>query len=192
MKRFIICCFLISFSTAQVSLGQIKYEKEYRLKAVDIPPAARQFVDSLDFERRVRWYVEVSQQGKSIEAKSKRGGQKYSVEFDTTGRLQDVEIEVSWRDLPEALRKNIEQNLENEFKRFRIRKVQRQFTGKSEDVLNYLGQRGNGNRLTIKYELVLRGRKDGETDEFEYTFSAEGRLEKRAKLVFRNTDNLEY
>ncbi len=192
MKRLVVCCFLFFFSVPHVLLGQIKYEKEYRLKTADIPLPARQFVDSLAFNRRVRWYMEFSQQGQSIEAKSRRDWQKYSVEFDTIGRLQDIEIEMKWKDLPEALQKNIEQNLEAEFERFRIKKVQRQFSGKSEDVLNYLRQRGNGNRPITKYELVLRGRKEGETEEYEYTFSADGKLEKRAKMVFRNTDNLEY
>lgn len=175
-----------------VVFAQQKFEKEYRIEAAEVPLSARQFVDSLDFGRRVRWYRELSQQGESIEAKSKREGQKYSVEFGLSGELQDVEIETAWRDLPEVLQENIEQNLNAEFERFKIRKVQRQLTGKSKAILNYLRQPGDGGDLTTKYELVLKGRKGGETDEFEYTFSVDGKLEKRAKMDFRNTDNLEY
>ncbi len=192
MKLLVISNFLLFFLCISPLIAQQKFEKEYRIEAADVPLVARQFVDSLDFGRRVRWYREVSQQGESIEAKSKREGQKYSVEFGLSGDLQDVEIEIAWRDLPEALRKNIEQSLKAEFDRFKIRKVQRQFTGKSKDILNQLRQPDGGGDLTTKYELVLKGRKGGETNQFEYTFSADGKLEKRAKMVFRNTDNLEY
>ncbi|WP_373513619.1 hypothetical protein [Persicitalea sp.] len=192
MKSVPACCLLFFLFSTGITFGQVKYEKEYRLKAADVPPLARQFVDSLDFARRVRWYMETSEQGKSIEAKSKRDGQKYSVEFDPSGKLQDVEIEVAWRSLPEVLRTKIEQSLNDDFERFKIRKVQRQFSGERKEILNYLKQRSDGSGLTVRYELVLRGRKGRNTDKFEYTFSADGDLEKSAKIVFRNTDNLKY
>lgn len=190
MKLFVINSLL--FLCIGPVLAQQKFEKEYRIEATDVSPLARQFVDSLDFGRRVGWYREISQQGESIEAKSKRGGQKYSVEFGLAGELQDVEIEIAWRSLSDDIQRNIEQSLNADFEKFKIRKVQRQFSGQGEEVLNQINHPSQGNNVTTKYELVLKGRKDGETNEFEYTFSANGILEKKAKMNFRNTDNLEY
>ena len=192
MKIVAICGLGFFFLSTGLSLGQVKFEKEYRLEAAKVPLPARQFVDSLDFGRRVRWYMETSEKSKSIEAKSKRNCQRFSVEFGLAGELQDVEIEIRWKDLPEVLRETIQQSLDAEFRRFKIKKVQRQLTGEREEILDYLRQRGDGKSLTTRYEIVLKGKKDGEVSEFEYTFSDEGRLEKRAKVVFRNTDNLEY
>ncbi len=149
-------------------------------------------MDSLDFDRRVRWYMEISQDGKSVEAKSKRNGQRYSIEFDSTGILQDVEIEVRFGTIPEKLRETITQNLDVELDRFRITKTQEQLTGARKDLLTYLKGGPDKTGLTTRYEAIVRGTKNGERNEFEYTFSLSGEIEKSSKVVFRNTDNLVY
>jgi hypothetical protein len=172
--------------------AQQKFEKEYRLKTEEVPLLARQFVDSLDFDRRVRWYMEISQDGKTVEAKSRRDGSRYSIEFDTTGTLQDVEIEIRFGDVPEKLRETITQKLDAELDRVRITKIQEQLTGSKKNILDYLKGSQDKTGLTTRYEAIVRGSKDGERNEFEYTFSLEGEIEKRAKVVFRNTDNLVY
>lgn len=183
---FIILCFV------HCAHAQQKFEKEYRLKTQEVPSLARQFVDSLDFDRRVKWYMEISQDGKSVEAKSKRNGQRYSIEFDSTGILQDVEIEVRFGTIPEKLRETITQNLDVELDRFRITKTQEQLTGARKDLLTYLKGGPDKTALTTRYEAIVRGTKDGERNEFEYTFSLSGEIEKSSKVVFRNTDNLVY
>ncbi|MEL6254700.1 MAG: hypothetical protein AAFR87_22000, partial [Bacteroidota bacterium] len=73
--------------------AQIKYEREYKLKPTEIPMPAKIFVDSCKFSTQITWYKEESQDGKSIEAKLKHKGKKYSIEFDTVGLLQDMEIQ---------------------------------------------------------------------------------------------------
>lgn len=177
---------------AHQAFAQQKFEKEYRLKTAEVPLLARQFVDSLDFDRRVKWYMEISQDGKSVEAKSKRNGQRHSIEFDSTGILQDVEIEVRFGTIPEKLRETITQNLDVELDRFRITKTQEQLTGARKDLLTYLKGGSDETGLTTRYEAIVRGTKDGERNEFEYTFSLSGEIEKSSKVVFRNTDNLVY
>lgn len=177
---------------AHSAFAQQKFEKEYRLKTDEVPLRARQFVDSLDFDRRVKWYMEISQLGKTVEAKSKYNHQRYSVEFDTTGRLLDVEIEINFTSLPEEVQETIVQNLDAEFDRFRLRKIQEQLTGTRRNLLTYLKERQDKMGLTTRYEMILKGSKNGERNEFEYTFSEQGVIENRATLVFRNTDNLEY
>ena len=172
--------------------AQQKFEKEYRLESEEVPLLARQFVDSLDFDRRVKWYMEISQNGKSVEAKSKRDGKRYSIEFDTTGTLQDVEIEIRFGTIPEKVQETITQNLDAELDRFRITKVQEQLTGTRKNLMTYLKEGLDKTGLTTRYEAIVRGTKDGERNEFEYTFSLSGKIEKRAKVVFRNTDNLVY
>lgn len=192
MKTLIPGFLILFFLATDDLLGQVKYEKESRVQAEEVPLRARQFVDSLGFARRVRWYSEISERGKSVEAKSKRNGQRVSVEFGLAGELQDVEVELAWKQLPESLREDIRQDLNTEFQRFKIRKVQRQLTGKRAEIVEYLNHQSDDDGLIIRYEIVLKGRKNGRTHEFEYTYSAEGQLKKKAKMVFRNTDNLEY
>ena len=174
------------------AFAQQKFEKEYRLKTAEVPLLARQFVDSLDFDRRVKWYMEISQNGKSVEAKSKRKRQRYSVEFDTTGKLLDVEIEVRFGAIPEAVQETMTQQLQGEFEKYRILKIQQQFTGTRNELLNYLTKPKGTPSPTTRYEAMVKGSKNGERQEFEYTFSSRGEIERKATVVFRNTDNLEY
>lgn len=180
------------FASAANAFAQQKFEKEYRLKTDEVPLRARQFVDSLNFDRRVKWYMEISQLGKTVEAKSKRNHQRYSVEFDTTGRLLDVEIEVPYGAIPDQVQSTVAQQLRGEFGKYRILKMQQQFTGTRNELLTYLTKREGTSALTTRYEATVKGSKSGERNEFEYTFSLLGEIEKRAVVVFRNTDNLEY
>lgn len=192
MKIKLAFSLFLFFVSASGLLAQEKFEKEYRLKSEFVPLTARQFVDSLPFNRRVKWYAEVSELGKTVEAKTKFDCQRYSVEFDSAGRLLDVEIEINFGAIPEKVRDEITRNLGAEFEKFSIKKIQRQLTGTRRNLLAYLTQSQEKLGLTTRYELIVKGSKDGERHEFEFTFSEQGQQEKKARLVFRNTDNLQY
>lgn len=174
------------------AFAQQKFEKEYRLKTAEVPLLARQFVDSLNFDRRVKWYMELSQNGTSVEAKGRRDGKRYSVEFDTTGKIQDVEIEVPFGAIPDEVQSRMTQQLQGEFDRYKILKMQEQFTGTRNELLTYLTKPQGTPAPTTRYEAIVKGSKNGEMIEFEFTFSSRGEIEKKATVVFRNTDNLEY
>ena len=192
MKIKLAFSLLLFFISASGLLAQEKFEKEYRLKTETVPLLARQFVDSLPFNRRIKWYAEVSELGKTVEAKTKFERRRYSVEFDSAGKLLDVEIGISFEDIPEKVRAEITRNLAAEFEKFSLKKIQEQLTGTRENLLAHLAQGQQKAGLTTRYELIVKGSKDGEKHEFEFTFSAQGQQEKKAKLVFRNTDNLQY
>lgn len=192
MKIKLAFFFLLFFTSASGLLAQEKFEKEYRLKTETVPLPARQFVNALPFNRRVKWYAEVSELGKTVEAKTKFERRRYSVEFDSAGKLLDVEIEISFKDIPEKVRNEITRNLAAELERFSIKKTQEQLTGPRENLLAHLAQGQQKAGLTTRYELIVKGSDEDGRHEFEFTFSAQGQLEKKAKLVFRNTDNLQY
>jgi len=192
MKIKLAFSLLLFFISASGLLAQEKFEKEYRLKTETVPLLARQFVDSLPFNRRIKWYAEVSELGKTVEAKTKFERRRYSVEFDSAGKLLDVEIGISFEDIPEKVQAEIMRNLAAEFEKFSLKKIQEQLTGTRENLLAHLAQGQGKTGLTTRYELIVKGSKDGEKHEFEFTFSAQGQQEKKAKLVFRNTDNLQY
>ena len=80
-------------------LGQIKYEKEYDIEQKEVPRIALEFITKSGFEKHVRWYREESQDGTTIEAKSKKNRHKYSIEFDTSGKLLDIEKTVKMLEL---------------------------------------------------------------------------------------------
>ncbi|MEZ4934623.1 MAG: hypothetical protein R2788_21160 [Saprospiraceae bacterium] len=84
--------------------AQVKYEKESRLKEKDVPSIALDFIDSLAVKKKVRWYLEEGFNRTSVEAKFKMDNRKYSIEFDTIGNLEDIEIQVKWDGLNKTLR----------------------------------------------------------------------------------------
>ena len=47
-------------------------------------------------------------------------------------------------------------------------------------------------RLTRKYEIVLKGKENKKYQMMEYLFSNEGKFEDKAIIIMKNTDNLEY
>ncbi|MDQ4139839.1 MAG: hypothetical protein M3142_04880, partial [Bacteroidota bacterium] len=118
------------------TFGQTKYEKEYRLKPQEVPVEARKFVDALRFSGKVKWYFEENLKGNSIEAKVTNNQKRYSLEFDTLGNLQDVEVQIDWLEIPEVTRNNISGSLDSEYSDYKINKIQVQYTGKNSILLS--------------------------------------------------------
>jgi hypothetical protein len=172
--------------------AQDKYEKEYRISLDEVPTSAKLFVDSFGFHKKIKWYIEESLTGKSIEAKTKKQKQKYSIEFDTLGRLEDVEIQKKWKQLPNSFQQIANNHFENEFKKSKIIKVQEQFTGSESRILDYLLNKNNKNGLIIKYEIVVEGSDENGVKWYEYTFLENGEVEGRKNIIFKNIDNLEF
>ncbi len=188
----LVFCFFGGLFQANGLFAQVKYEREYRLKPDQVPLAARTFLTACQFEAKIKWYGEESASGTSVEAKVKHGQKRYSIEFDTLGQIQDVEVEQEWEGLPPATQTTIQQILSQQFERHKLGKVQLQWTG-TDSVLQAL-IRGESPDLpyTTKYEIILRGKDNEGVHGYEYLFDEQGELEHRARIVFRNTDNLDY
>lgn len=188
----ILCSSLWILVPGPVVVGQVKYEKESRIKAEAIPVQAREWVRKLLPAARIKWFREESIEGQSIEAKSKWNNEKYSIEFDTNGILEDVEVEVTLQSLPLHVKDGIMGRLGADFFKHRVVKVQKQLSGSSSEVLDYFLKRQEGASLRHQYELVAEGKSGQAYRAYEYTFSREGDFISRSLIVYRNTDNLEY
>lgn len=182
---------LVVIMSTQNGLGQQKYEKESRLAAENVPAAATEFIGALQVGSQVKWYSETGLERKSIEAKFKRGGQRHSVEFDTTGAIEDVEIEVKLTDLEPRLQHTIGTALGGICTRHKISKVQVQYTGEKPRLLSFLRGAATPEALTTKYEIVARCVTE-KAGLFEYLFSDQGTLLESSQIIFQNSSNLEY
>jgi hypothetical protein len=129
---------------------------------------------------------------KSLEAKTGHGQDRYSIEFHTDGRLQDVEIYRSWDQLDGALRSMIDEHLASRFNPYKIEKVQVQYSGEAAAVRDLILTGGSGDKVTTRYELVVDGVAEGRRDLWEFTFSADGSYEKSKKIILRSSENLEF
>lgn len=173
-------------------LAQTKFEREYRLKAEEVHTKAVQFIDSCGFTSRIKWYAEESQDGKSVEAKLKQNGIRYSIEFDTLGNLQDAEIDISRNKIPPATLRSIHKELNAIFVRHKLKRIQRQWTGSRKAVLEMIQKGKTPLNVTTKYEIIVKGKGENGVRMYEILFDESGSMEKKLIIEFNNTDNLDY
>lgn len=189
-KSLLFClALLLPLATAT---GQTKYEREYRIKTQAVPAPARQFVDSLQFQKKVKWYFEENLRGNSIEAKVCRNKKRFSIEFDTNGVLQDIEIQHRWTDIPVQTRTRITATLDSLFARHDIRKIQIQYSGDPKALFKLAQNQQPATAYTTRYELVVKGKKPDGLRLYETTLNEHGILLALEEIVFKNSDNLEY
>jgi len=174
------------------ALSQKKFERESRLTKSELPDFAVAFESIFEGGQSIKWYLEEGLERYSIEAKYKRNGKRYSVEFDTLGTLEDVEIEIDQSEIPQETYRSICERLSAEGDRHKIDKIQIQYTGE-EQVLKEVSVSGKCEvDCVTRYELVVRIRKDKELSSFEYLFSEDGTLERRSEIIIQTSSNLEY
>ncbi len=187
MKKIVLPLLLILFPFFCYS--QSKIETEERIKKDEAPLPAQKFIDSLCFSSKIKWFVERNYKKKSYEAKTKSKKGKYSIEFDSWGNIEDIELEIKWNKILPSTQDAICQKLNIDFEKFRIKKIQIQYTGTATDLLKV---RTSTENLVSRYEIVLKGQKEGKSSFYEYLFSEKGELEEEVEFDFRNTDHLEY
>lgn len=177
---------------AQKSTKSLKYERETRLKPEAVPAPAMGFIQQLELPARIKWYSEQSLDQRSVEAKFEYLNQRHSVEFDSLGQLQDVEVEVPPGELPAALRQTVADSLSRRFARHRIRKVQLQYLDGPAVLSRIIRDPAARQAAMPRYELVVKGKNAGGTHLYELLFEASGRLISSKQIIFRNADHLTY
>ncbi len=190
--KYIFPLFILVLGTFQPLSAQLKFEREYRLKSREVPPAALEFMQALPFTKKIRWYREEGYQRTSIEAKTKHQSKRYSIEFDTSGQIEDVEVIIKWKNISAETRQLISKQLGQNHQRFRVRKVQIQYTGTPQALREFIAGTSDESRVTIRYELIVKAKTDGQFQRFEYLFSEAGEFIKRALIIDQNSDHLEF
>ncbi len=184
--------FLIIIYLPGSLFAQVKFEKESRIKPRDVPAGALAFIDSLNIERKLKWFLEEGESSKSIEAKFKFNKSNYSVEFDTLGGLQDVEVEVDWKEIDQSVKEVILTQLQLDCAKFKINKIQKQYTGSEKLSYSIFNNQLINAELELKYEVVVRCNQSSGVELYEYLFDELGKKLSSAKIIFRNSSHLEY
>lgn len=172
--------------------AQTKFEKEVRISLDSVPASARNFVASAPFNKKIKWYKEYFENGTSFEAKTRFQGLKYSVEFSRDGSLEDIEVQRKWKALPASARKEMEAYLESRFKKYSVYKLQFQYSGAPQDLLEWLQNNASTSAVSLRYEVVINTKINGQFKRFELLFDADGAFVKSAEIVVKNADNIEY
>lgn len=184
--------FLVLAMCSNHIYAQNKYERESRLKEKDVPAMALDFISSLAVEKKVRWYLEEGLDRKSIEAKFKIKNQKYSIEFDTLGNLEDIEVQIKWGSLNKTLRDSIAFYLRKDCIKYKIRRIQIQYSGDPTVLLSKIKTGESTESYTTRYDMVIKCRSNNNVNLFEYLFSDLGQKLTVFQIIFKNSSHLEY
>lgn len=182
---FLTCLFLFQTQAE----AQKKVERESSIRSSRVPAHVKKWIDSLEGKRRLHWIIERQDSSYNYEAKFIYQGLYYSVEIDTSGQLRDIEIEKSKKQLDSAVYRGIEEGIAFWFDRFRIRKIQIQYTGSHEHLLKYLYQNDNSS-LTKRFEVVFSSKVLRIRENYESLHAEDGRLIEWRLIVSQGFDSL--
>lgn len=192
IKRSFLFITLLLWSMSK-GFGQQKFEKEYRINSEDVPSAAINFIQKITDKKRLKWVAEESHDGKTIEAKFYKNRRKYSVEFDKQGQLIDIEILISVSNLPASEKVLLEKTLGNEFAKFSILKIQKQFKNITFDQIeSFFNSKENKDFDTYDFEVVVKGKSKDRFELYELLLSKSGTLLKKLKFGPQNSLNLQF
>ncbi|MCE6992501.1 hypothetical protein [Dyadobacter sp. CY323] len=173
-------------------LAQKKYEREYSIKPNAVPENAISFVSSVFKKAKIHWYREEGLTGKSIEAKLKSSGKRYSIEFDESGNIQDVEVLSRVDQMNSAGRAKLKENLGKKFSGYKIVKTQLHWNGSEKALKESLLKDKAVAGIVVRYELIVKGSQGKKEHYFEVLSENDGEVVSLKEIVQRNTDNLIY
>jgi len=185
---------LIIFFLSSISvLGQDKLEQEVRVKAQQVPLEARKWLkDAFESVRKPKWYKEFSELDYSFEAKFKLKGRFHSVEFDSLGNVLDVEIEIEWESLSEEVKANLTLYFEETLRRFKLEKIQIQYSGLPGDLEDFFDEEETDGVL-IQFEIEYQAEDQSEVIRiWEGTFSSDGKFLTHRRIIVRELFNLSF
>lgn len=180
---------LISIGVCHFSFSQSKIERESGIKPREVPTAAIDWLkDSFENAKRPKWYLEYSQNGKSYEAKFSYKGYFHSVEFDSLGNVQDVEIQIKQSDVTKEVWGEIQSYFVSNYEQVKVEKIQRQLIGTKSDLEDFFDEDETAGIVT-RYEIVYQG-KNNLWELWEALFDDSGQFISKLKVQIRPSHNL--
>lgn len=189
--KFLVTAFIAFFPL--IGFSQEKIEREKRIKTDEVPSKAIEWMDDAyeDVESQIKWYFEETSGSYSYEAKLKYLDDLHSVEFDTLGNIQDIEIIKEWDELRPEVKENLRNYFQSNFKKFKIRKIQIQYTGEEDDLEDLIDE-NEFDDLTIRYEIKFYGKTDQDKKIWEALFDDEGKFIEKQEVIINTSNNLNF
>lgn len=184
---FILLIPLLGFSQDK------KIEREEDIESNEMPEAAQQYLSQNMPEkfRRLKFYFETDGDKESFEAKFKHKGHRYSVEFNKSGKLQDIEVKIDKKEMKEGSLKKIESFLKSNHERFKIEKIQAQYLARlrsPEENMQKSLQRKQS--IPDNYELIVATKNDGKLKKYEFLFDNKGNFKEEREIIRNSYDYL--
>lgn len=180
----------ISIASAQ----DAKNEVEKSIGRDEMPPSSLLMLNQFwNEEKKADFYRQSDGEMISYEAKLVMKRHQYSIEFDSSGSLTDIEQLIKFEELSKAMQNTITEEIDEQYNRFRITRIQRQFSaseeGDDDDVLeNVLNE--DFEDLIIRYEIEMDAQNKDELGSFELLFDEHGNYIQKRRIVRRSLDNI--
>ncbi|WP_297762503.1 hypothetical protein [uncultured Muriicola sp.] len=187
--------FILICSCCIQGVAQAKYEREHRIKKSQFPEEAHALLaNEITKVKRLRFYKETDSAKTRFEAKFKKDRLHYSMEFDSDGILEDVEILIKEIDIPNDTFTSIESYLNQSYSKYHIRKIQQLYPVKNREEVKKTLKEAFQNLLlpSVNYKLLVSCKtEDGKMD-FEFLFDSAGTFKKKRALLPPNYDHVLY
>jgi len=195
MMKYSILILALFFLCCSPSFAQAKYEREFRIRKSQFPQnALEQIKEQIKDARRLRFYKEIDSATISFEAKFKKDRLYYSVEFNSEGELEDIEVMIREVDIPAEVFSSVSAYLKGYCKDFKIRRLQQQYPVTEKQKIEKVIKDAFQNLILpyINYEMVVFCKTDAGREEYEYLFNADGAFISRRKSLPPNYDHILY
>ena len=192
MKQF-VTLLLVCFALMQAQAQQ-KLEKEYVISENNVPTKAVTWLKDATAStsvKKLKWYAEKSGDKLSYEAKFKSNRQLFSVEFSAEGNIEDIEILTPCSDLPQSFYNSLESYLAENYRKYKVIKVQQQLVGESSKLQDYFTNQST-EQLTVNYEVEHYGKSRTENAEFEVLFAEDGEVLRKREIIYSPSTNVVY
>lgn len=192
MRCFFYFITIITLFYSESVFAQEKYEKESRIKYNQIPIKALDFFKLLNTKNKIKWFKEENLSKTTFEAKFKLDKLDYSVEFDSIGNIEDIEVLIDIKNLDINFISSVNLYLNQNCVSHKINKIQIQYSGNEIDLATIFTPKQNNDKLNKKYEIIVKCKSNKTVDLFEYLFNEKGKYLTSSKIIQKNSSHLEY
>ncbi|MFS4482492.1 hypothetical protein ACKGJY_05715 [Hyunsoonleella sp. 2307UL5-6] len=192
MKRFSIFIFFLYVS---VSFSQSKNEKEERIPLSEFPKVARNYFNEFSHQLKyLKLYRETDGEKHSFEAKFKIKKLYYSIEFDTMGKLEDIEIVIKEKYIPKTTLLEISTYFDTNFKKTRLLKIQKQYVNYTKQpdktFIHHIVKHPNDTHT--HFEIIAEVKTNNIHELKEFTFDKDGKFKASRKVTSSSYEHALY
>ena len=169
--RYLPCLFPTLFFLTFISINgkAQKIDVEKKIPESEFPPTAVQWVKKeYPNHKKIKYFIEIEKDLINYEAKFCWEKEKYSTVFLKDGELYEIEKEIKYNTLSSSIRNNIEKQLNADFKKWKLARLQERTLPPSP---------------VITYELLAKGKDESGVIIYNYYFSKNGELLKKEKIT---------
>lgn len=193
MKKYNLFLVILLLCANALS-GQLKYEREYRIRKSQFPEKALLLVQkNVTNAKKLKFYKEINASEINFDAKFKKDRLWYSMQFSEDGTLENIALKINSIDIPEENYTEILEYLKQTFSSYKIKNIRQQYVvDKNDDEILKIAFQ---NLITpnLKYKFLVQGKKNTKgSEEFEILFHADGTSIALKKSLPPNYDHVLY